>query len=285
MVLRNDLGLDVFYYVLHRDGEPFTNMMNIESRGVGLFGHVFTKPEDRQQGAAGALMPLLMEDFRSRGGQALYLGTGYDSHPFHLYAKNGFFGVEPRSGLMAYYLDSEAAFYASYFQGEAEIETLKWTHWPAADPLFTGNFKGTVRSTVMRIMGRSSTEGPMIPLERAEIKRQEDGEGPRSVVLPIQETGAVAGFATFGRHPLWSGTWTVDVYCHPEYWDQGTELFATMEFPPAERLLAYCDSGFDEKEKVLKEAGFEPITTFENRVAADEARTQFVTVREWEKIL
>jgi hypothetical protein len=81
MALRHDLGLDVFYYILHRDGVPFTNMMNIEYRGVGLYGHVFTKPEDRQKGAASALMPMLMDDFRARGGKALYLGTGYDSHP------------------------------------------------------------------------------------------------------------------------------------------------------------------------------------------------------------
>ncbi|HAA73566.1 TPA: hypothetical protein DCE37_00380 [Candidatus Latescibacteria bacterium] len=44
---------------------------------VGLFGHVFTKPEERRKGAANALM----EDFRQRGGKALYLGTGYVRFP------------------------------------------------------------------------------------------------------------------------------------------------------------------------------------------------------------
>ena len=137
----------------------------------------------------------------------------------------------------------------------------------------------------MRLTGRSSTEGPMIPLERDELQRQEKGEGPRSGVLSVPETGAVVGFATYGPNPLWTGTWTVDIYCHPDHWVRGFELLSIVEIPPADRLLAYCDSGFHEKEEVLSEAGFKPIATYENRVAADYARTRFVDVREWEKVI
>ena len=286
MTLRHDLGIDALFYILHRDGVPFANMMNIEYRGVGLYGHVYTEPEDRRQGAASALMPMLMEDFRARGGKALFLGTGYDSHPYHLYAENGFVGLEPKSGQMAYYAESEEAFYSEYF-GHLATETsrLGWAHWPASIPLFAGDFKGTIRSTVMRLTGKASTEGPMIPLERDEIEKQEKGEGPRSVVLSLPETGAVAGLATCGPHPLWSGACTLDIYCHPDHWRQGFELLSTIEIPPAERLLAYCDSGFQEKEEVLSEAGFKPIATYKNRVAADRARTRFVDVREWEKVI
>ena len=76
---RDDLGIDVYYYILHRDGVPFANMMTAECAGVGHFGHVWTRPEDRRKGAADQLMGLQMEDFRGRGGRALYLGTGFDS--------------------------------------------------------------------------------------------------------------------------------------------------------------------------------------------------------------
>ena len=282
-VLRNDLGVDVFYYILHRDGQPFANMMNIEYRGVGLFGHVYTKPEDRQNGAASALMPLLMEDFRQRGGKALVLGTGYDSHPYHLYAKNGFVGLEPTSGTMAYYTGSEADFYDEYFKGETQIEALAWRHWPASIPVFAGDYDVVVRAMTMRATGRYSTEGPMIPLLKDGERRPGMGLGTGTAVLEIPETGAVAGLATYGLNPLWRGTWTVDLYCHPDHWDRGEELLNTLEIQPAERLLAYCDAGFEPKEQILRCLGFEPLATYKDRVAADHARTRPVDVTEWEK--
>lgn len=283
MALRHDLGLDVFYYVLHRDGEPFTNMMNIEFRGVGLFGHVFTKPEERQNGAAGALMPLLMEDFKQRGGKALFLGTGYDSHPYHLYAKNGFVGLEAMSGTMACYTESEAEFYESYFSGDCEIQRLDWAHWPASIPLFAGAFDVAVRSSVMRLYRRSSTEGPMIPLERDERERREKGEGTRTTVLANNATGAVAGIATFGSNPLWPDTTTVDLYCHPQFWEHGGELLDTLELPASHRLVAYCDTGLAEKEGILKAAGFIETATYRDRVPADVAKTRYIDVTEWER--
>lgn len=61
--LRNDLGIDVRFYVLHRDNVPFANMFTIT-------GHVFTEPADRRKGAAVSLMALQMEDFRTRSGRS-----------------------------------------------------------------------------------------------------------------------------------------------------------------------------------------------------------------------
>ncbi|MCY3789352.1 MAG: GNAT family N-acetyltransferase, partial [Gemmatimonadetes bacterium] len=113
-VLRTQTGLDVFFYLLHRDGDPFANIMTIEYRGVGLLGHVYTRPEDRRQGAAMQLMACLMEHFRQRGGQALFLGTGYDTSPYHIYQANGFVGVEPESGYMDYYSTSQDEFDRNY---------------------------------------------------------------------------------------------------------------------------------------------------------------------------
>jgi hypothetical protein len=185
---------------------------------------------------------------------------------------------------MAYYTDSESGFNEEYFSGELVIERLAWPHWPASIPLFAGDFKGTIRSIVMGLNGRSSTEGPMIPMQRTELERKEEGQGPRSVVLSSKETGAVAGLATYGRHPIWSGSVTVDVYCHPSCWDRAGELIDAIEMPSADRCLAYCDVGFEEKERVLKKAGFAPVASFEKRVAADRAKSRYVDVVEWEKI-
>jgi hypothetical protein len=68
--LRNDLGIDVRFYVLHRDNVPFANLFTITGGGVGHFGHVFTEPANRRKGAAVSLMALQMEDFRTRSGRS-----------------------------------------------------------------------------------------------------------------------------------------------------------------------------------------------------------------------
>ena len=158
-VLENDLGLDVNFYLLHRDGDPFANMMTIELAGVGHFGHVWTQPADRQQGTSRSLMGLQMQDFAVRGGKALFLGTGYDSSAYRIYAAHGFASIEPESGYMAYYSQSQQEFEAAYFApGQVEVQPLAWRHWPASVALFLGNFAGLVRCAPLQLIGRSSTK-------------------------------------------------------------------------------------------------------------------------------
>jgi GNAT superfamily N-acetyltransferase len=122
-VLRDDVGIDARFFLLHRDGQPFANIMTAERRGVGILGHVWTRPEDRKQGAASALMGLSLSDFRTRHGRALFLGTGFDSPAYHLYSKHGFTALEDRSGAMAYHSESKEQFDDSYFKkGPTSIE-------------------------------------------------------------------------------------------------------------------------------------------------------------------
>ena len=114
-VLERELDLEAYFYVLHRDGIPFANIMTIEGAGVGVFGHVWTVPEDRQKGASSRLMALQMEHFADRGGRALFLGTGYDSVAYKMYQRFGFESVEPQSGYMSYYTESESDIQRRFF--------------------------------------------------------------------------------------------------------------------------------------------------------------------------
>jgi len=150
--LRNDLGIDVRFYVLHRDNVPFANMFTITGDGVGHFGHVFTEPANRRKGAAVSLMALQMEDFRTRSGRSgvaggpCFLGTGYDSAPYHIYHGEGFRGIEAGSGTMEYYPESGAAFREHWFApGPVEVRAASWENWPTSGPLSVGDFPGTVR--------------------------------------------------------------------------------------------------------------------------------------------
>src|SRR5688572_11102381 len=75
------------FYLLIKEGKPVANIMAVERHGIGIFGHVYTVPEERRKGAADIIHHHQIEDFKLRGGRALYLGTGYDTHPYHLYKK------------------------------------------------------------------------------------------------------------------------------------------------------------------------------------------------------
>lgn len=284
IMLEQDLGVDAFFYVLHRDGEPFSNVMTIEYDGIGILGHVFTKPEDRRQGAASAIFQELMAHFEARKGQAMILGTGYDSPPYHIYKSFGFEGLEPQSGTMAFYSAGEEGFREAYFTaGEVVVERLEATHYPVVPILFSGTFKEVVRSVVMRLFGRSSSEGPLISLFRDELDRRANDKPTRTVIARINGRSTVVGFATTDRDPLWPGTCMVDVFCHPNFWAHGIELLNEMSWPDARRYVAYCDAGWQEKEDVLRKAGFQQAAKFERWMPVDRAVTDWVDVNMWVK--
>ena len=282
--LRSNLGIEVRFYLLHRQGRPISNVMTAEFAGVGVLGHVWTKPEDRRQGAMSRLMALQMEDFRARGGKALFLGTGFGSMPYHSYGRFGFHSVEDKSGYMAYYAASREEFEAAYFaRGEAEIGALDWPHWPSSPALFLGEFPGVVRCAPLKLFGRASTEGPFLTLLCGEMRRREEGKDPRSVALQSKGSGAVVGLAVWGDDPLWPHTCLVDVYCHPDYWDRGCDLLAALPLPDADRCIAYGDPACGAKMEVLRAAGFREAGISARRLAAAAAKTGFVDVIAFER--
>ena len=280
--LRTETGIEVFFYVLHREGRPFANVMTAERSGVGIFGHVWTRPEDRRQGAMSSLLGVQMAHFRSRGGRALFLGTGYDSPAYHLYLDQGFRSVEEGSGYMAFYASSREDFEAGYFaRGDARIEATGWPHWPGSAALFVGDFPGTVRCVPLRLLGRRLTEGPLLPLIRDQEKRRQEGQPGRSLSIRLSGSSAVVGLSCWDEDPTWPSSAVVDVYCHPGFWDRGKELLLSLALPDRERIVAYSDPGCEQKEDLLQVCGFRPIGIFGDWVAVNRTRTVFSEVRIW----
>lgn len=276
-VLERELGIDSFFYVLHRDGKPLANIMTIENAGVGLFGHVWTEPADRQKGASSLLMALQMQHFVERGGQALFLGTGYDSVAYHMYARFGFQSVEAGSGYMAYYQTTQANFEARYFArptrpSDLVIQPLQWPHWPASVPLFLGDFPGVVRCVRAHIFGRASSEGGLLPLLLEGEAQQQAGEPATTVVLQNRVNGAILGLATYYDHPLWPATALLDLYCHPAYWPEAPTLLATLQLPAETRTVAYVDHEHQAKQTLLSAQGFQPVATLPHWLAATPSR-------------
>lgn len=255
-VLGSDVGVDVYYYVAHRDGELLSSMMSAECRGVGLRGHVWTPPEGRKRGASSSLQSLQMQHFRSRGGRSLALYTDYNSVAFHLYRKVGFREVERHGGHMRFLSLPAEEFETDYFRrDETAIEPLAWRHWPTAPPLFMADLPERVRCAPLSLVGRQSSEYAFLKELHRDANEQSD-DRPRVVVLRNRTTEAIVGVAAWSWLSRPRDTCIVDVYCHPSYWDEADDLFAALPLPEAEHYLAYADAGCDPKQQCLLGRGF-----------------------------
>lgn len=269
-LLTRTLDVEPRFYILHRDGVPFANVMTVERDGVGIFGHVWTDEADRRQGASTRLIELQMADFTARDGRALYLGTGYDSPAYHIYTRFGFRSVEPGSDYMAYFADDDAAGFDSAFfaPGPLAVEPLDWRHWPLLQPLCFDGAPQAVRNVGMQIIGRVIAEGGPMPFMQQNEARAAAGEPPAAVVLVNTETGSVHGVASAMEHPLWLGKTLVDLYCHGDAWSAGPALLDALALPADAELVAYCDAGATQQ-TFLSGYGFRPVASLPQWCSAD----------------
>ena len=283
-LLRDNMGIETYFYLLHRNGQPLANILTAEFSGVGILGHVFTRPEDRQKGACSALMGIQMAHFRARGGKALFLSTGYDTPAYHIYASHGFRDVAQKSGHMAYYAGSKEGFDAEYFRADrGAVRPPAWPHWPASPALFMGDFPGVVRCLPMNIIGRGSTEGGFLRLLRSEEAGRAKGEPPRAQVLVNERTTAVVGLALWDWHPLWPGVGLADVYCHPRFWNQAAELLSALSTPAGVRCLAYADASLEPKCSAFLRTGFKRTAVLEKRALCSKPTDAFEDVAVFER--
>lgn len=256
-LLTEDLAVDAWFYILHRQGQPLSHILTIEQAGVGILGHVYTQPADRRKSATTVLMDLQMSHFRNRGGRAMYLGTGYDTPPYHIYSRFGFADVYARSGLMGWFSADAQAFERSYFHaGATTIEPLHWRHYPSSTPLFIGGYPGVVRCAAVRLCGRYLCEGPLLHLLHAEATLAAQSQPPHAFVSRLHDTGAIVGLASCHPDPLWPGVCVLDVYCHPAFWSEAPRLLERIPTTSGKRLIAYADSQTPQRSDALRAAGF-----------------------------
>ena len=151
--LERDLApLEAYYYLALLDDEIAGNICTFEYGGVGILGHVFTNPNHRRKGICSSIMDLQMDDFRTRGGKALYLGTGYDSTAYHIYRKQGFRSVYVGSGYMEYYaigIESIEEQYASAKNTKVRLED--WRDWPGLTGLMSQRGEQNLRMVSLNV--------------------------------------------------------------------------------------------------------------------------------------
>lgn len=282
-LLTGDVGLEVYFYLLHRDGVPFSSIMVAENKGVGTLGHVWTVPDDRRKGAASLLMEKAMAHVKQRGTRALYLDTTCDSPPYHLYQQFGFKGVEPGHGAMQWHASSRTQFENEYFGAASTlVQPLDWPHWPASNPLLTGAWPGVVRCAPLGIVGRRCAEAPLLPAILDNAARLDAGQPPRAYVLIKPDNAAVLGLACWSDDPSRPNMRLVDVYCHPAYWMYAPQLLTNL-IEPSQPTIAYADPSLAAKQDMLRAAGFRQIAVQPQRVTFDEDKKLTADVLTFEK--
>ena len=244
-------ALETRFYVGKLEGRVITNIMTVEYEGIGILGHVFTLPRQRRKGACKGVMTYQMEDFRQRAGGALYLGTGYNSHPYYIYHSFGFESVFPESGFMKYQVNGD--FEERYFApAPAQPKPVEWHDWPKVTALSAILGWDTLRSLAWRVYGPTNLEGGFLDFKHA----LETEDVYDAAQLLISSGGAIVGWATVSRDARWRpATAVLDLFFHPNFADAVPDLLSAVKFPDV-KVQCYVDSGAEKKAAVLEAAGF-----------------------------
>ena len=243
--------LETRFYVGKVEGRVITNIMTVESEGVGILGHVFTLPQERRKGACKGVMAYQMEDFRQRGGRALYLGTGYNSPPYRIYQSFGFESVFPESGFMKYCVSTD--FEETYFAAApVQTKSVVWQDWPKVTALSGVVGWDALRSLQWGVYGPTNLEGGFLSFKH-DLETEDVYYDAKFLV---SEKGAIVGWATVVRDTRWKpATAVLDVFFHPNFVEVGGELISAVAFPDV-KVQCYVDRGAERKAAVLEGAGF-----------------------------
>ena len=220
-------------------------------KGVGILGHVFTLPQQRRKGACKGVMAYQMADFRQRTGGALYLGTGYNSHPYYIYHSFGFESVFPESGFMKYCVNAD--FEERYFAPtSAHPKSVEWHDWPKVTALSGIVGWDTLRSLAWQVYGPTNMEGGFLSFKHA-LETEDSYDDAKFL---ISSGGAIVGWATVSRDARWQPvTAVLDLFFHPNFADAVPVLLSAVRFRDV-KVQCYVDKGAKQKAAVLETAGF-----------------------------
>ena len=254
-------ALETRFYVGKVDREIIANIMIVENRHVGILGHVFTTPAQRRKGACQSVMGFQMEDFRQRNGEVLYLGTGYNSHPYYIYNSFGFESVFPGSGFMKYHAVED--FDDRYFAASpVHAKAVEWHDWPKTTAL-TGIVEGDyLRSITFGIYGPANFEGGFLGFKQA----LENGDTYHDAKLLESDSGAIVGMATVSWDTRWQPhTAVLDLFVHPNFWEASSVLLEAINLPDA-KVQCYVESIAASKVQTLQNAGFRHEATLKDQI-------------------
>jgi len=250
-------------------GQPniVANICTIESNDVGIFGHVYTQPAWRGQSIARILTRATMDDFASRGGQAMWLTTDYNTTPYRVYRQFGYESVTPEDGMMAWFgAGGQAELARRFASGQpVAVRPVQWPDYATLNALSCCPAGPPQRSRALRIVGQGIVEFSFLGL----MKELGKGGAVRAMVLAT-ETGWPVGWAIVQPDAWheWS-PWHVgsdrpgrpsklsflDLYAHPNYASSYGLLLDGLGGIDG-KCIAIIDSVDSAREAALRSAGF-----------------------------
>lgn len=273
--------LETRFYVGTIGGGAVTNVMIVGAQrapgGVGILGHVYTRPEHRRKGAYNALMEAQMAHIRGSGGDGrgaqkdgyriLTLGTGFETHPYWIYHRYGFRSIDGTSGKMKWLADPTAE--RDYFAlAPTHVRPMRWDDWAPLDLL---GYQPVVddeelpRSVLFQLKGQGSAEGPFQTIQRRRRRR----EAITAVVLETVH-GATVGWAALQPDPFAFGDASqLDLYLHPDFAEHAGALLDGLDLPDGQRINAYSSPPDGYRAAALTGAGFHQAASLPDHLARD----------------
>lgn len=252
-------------------GQVVGNITTVENRGVAILQHVFVPPEHRRKGIASFLMAALCNDFVSRGGRAMYLGTAHNSPPYHLYERYGFRG-RGDSGKMTWLPDP--GFPTDWFAPDSvSIRDTRWDDWPRLEALYAVNGQWQLKGYFFGQFGHTGYESQYLSLRRG----MEQGQ-VQDVKVMCTPRGAVVGHAFVATQPGWQGrVHVLDCMVHAHFYPHVTDLLRAVRLPTG-KTQAFCDERAETKMAALEAVGFQREGVFRAQMQDENHRTMDVVV-------
>jgi len=263
------------YYVGFLGAEIVGNVMIVGDGRAGILGHVYTRPDHRRKGVCQRLMLAALTGFCKGGGQALSLGTGYNSPAYWIYHGFGFRSVEEGSGSMV--LECVPGSLARYFgPAGVRVTAARWEHWAGLSLLFAQPEGNLLRSKAYGIFGPAIFEGGFLQLQA-----QRERLGVQAQVL-VTRAGHVVGAAILQRDPGWPAeVHTLDIFVHPSFQGKLTDLLGALEFPARGKVQAYLDYPSSERVAALMGQGFRLEATLPRQLVRKGQCTDVLVYSRW----
>jgi hypothetical protein len=247
--------LQTHFYIGVIDEEVVGNIMTIEANGVGIFGHVNTRADQRRKGICSQIMERQMEDFRAREGRVLLLGTGYQSAAYNIYASFGFKDWKVgRPGMMRYDNPEDPNFEEHFFaHSPTQPVPARWKHWPLVSLIAHIHQPDVyLRSLLFEIFGVQLLEGAYCKY------MQEHNPNPEASAFVLESsTGAVVACVTRVPDRRWLGQVNLlDLFYHENF--TRYDLIPLLEaLPPTSKpTQCWVDPRDHEKNAALERVGF-----------------------------
>jgi len=278
-----DVSHDVFFAGL-LDGEIVGTSWYGAPRDtldVATYGRIITREDHRRKGIASALCALPVEEFKSLGGKAMYLGTGRTNPARFIYENLGFEHYN--------YIEDAGTIMRRIFSGDAEeleAEYCRSGCGTGIRPLHGGDLARVevlfnlplwaVKDSSQGIVYNTPFEGQFFDILTHVEKPRECG-----MALVTEDAERMMGMAYTAKAPGWQVGQThvryMEFLVHPNYAEHGAKLLLRVEEgSEAEIFVARVAQADEDKVAITEQAGYQQVGRLPKAVRSEQAESDIL---------